>query len=230
MHVLFFAVLLAALVVGPGLWVKSVMRRYAAPADRYRFTGAQLARRLLVDLGMGHVTVERAGPGADHYDPTSRTVRLSPDHFDGRSLTAVTVAAHEVGHAIQHEQRFGPLTWRTQLVRLVQPLEQLGAGLLIASPFLAALTRAPHVMGLTLLGGMLTLLLGVAVHGFTLPTEFDASFNRALPLLERERILHDGDARHARRILTAAALTYVSGALMSLLNVARWFTLLRRGL
>lgn len=230
MHLLVIILLVLAVTVGPGLWVKAVMRKYSSPEDRYGFTGAHLARRLLRDLGMDHVGVEQADSGADHYDPVSRTVRLSPEHFDGRSLTAVTVAAHEVGHAIQHARNFAPLTWRTRLVQLVRPLEQLGAGVLILSPVLAAITRAPSVAGLTLLAGMLTLLLGVVVHGMTLPTEFDASFRRALPLLEQRRVLHEGDAPHARRILTAAALTYVAAALMSLLNVARWFTLLRRGL
>jgi Zn-dependent membrane protease YugP len=230
MHVLMLIVVLFALTLGPGLWVKSVMRKYASPADRYAFTGSELARRLLDELDMRHVPVEQTQPGADHYDPTQRVVRLSPEHYDGRSLTAVTVAAHEVGHAIQHEQRFGPLSWRTALVRLVKPLEQVGAGILIMSPVIAAVTRAPQLMGLSVMAGMGTILLGVAVHGVTLPTEFDASFGRALPLLERKRILHQGDAPHARRILMAAALTYVSQALMSLLNVARWFTVLRRGL
>lgn len=228
MHFIILIALLLAVTVGPGLWVRAVMRKYSRPQDRYPFTGATLARRLLDDSGLGHVSLEQTSAGGDHYDPTSRTVRLSPEHYDGRSLTAVTVAAHEVGHAIQHERNYGPLTWRTQLVRLVQPLEQVGAGVLILTPFLAAITRAPAVMGLTFLAGILTLLLGVVVHGLTLPTEFDASFRRALPLLENRQVLHRGDAPHARRILTAAALTYVAGALMSLLNVARWFALLRR--
>ncbi len=229
MHYLLFIALLIAAVVGPGLWVKAVMRKYSEPADRYPFTGRALARRLLDELGLEQVGVEQTpGEGGDHYDPTSRTVRLSPGHYDGRSLTAVTVAAHEVGHALQHARNFAPLTWRTQLVRLVQPLEQLGAGVLILSPVIAAVTRAPAVMGVTVLAGLGTLLLGVVVHGLTLPTEFDASFGRALPMLADKRVLHQGDERHARRILTAAALTYVAGALMSLLNVARWFALLRR--
>ncbi|MEO0971616.1 MAG: zinc metallopeptidase [Pseudomonadota bacterium] len=230
MHLILILLIVLGLSVGPGLWVRSVMRKYSSPADRYSFTGGALARRLLDDAGLGHVAVERTGAGQDHYDPISRTVRLGPAHLEGRSLTAVTVAAHEVGHALQHEQRFGPLTWRTQLVRLVKPLEQLGAGVLILSPLIAALTRAPSVSGLMFLSGILTLLLGVLVHAFTLPTEFDASFARALPLLERKALLLRGDEPHARRILMAAALTYVSAALMSLLNIGRWFAILRRGL
>ncbi|MEO0421289.1 MAG: zinc metallopeptidase [Pseudomonadota bacterium] len=230
MHVLLFLLVVFAISLGPGLWVRSVMRKYAEPEDRYRFSGGQIARRLLDEAGLSAVAVEAAPAGADHYDPTSRTVRLDPKHLDGRSLAAVTIAAHEVGHAIQHQQRFAPLTWRTRLVVLVRPLEQLGAGVLIASPFLAALTRAPSIAGLTLLIGLSTLLLGVLVHAATLPTEFDASFRRALPMLTQKGLLIRGDEPHARRLLTAAALTYVSAALMSLLNIGRWFAILRRGI
>ncbi len=230
MHILLLLLIVLGLSLGPGLWVRSIMRKYARPEDRYEFSGGTLARRLLDEAGLSAVAVEATDPGRDHYDPTSRTVRLDPAHLNGHSLTAITIAAHEVGHAIQHAQGFAPLTWRTRLVMLVRPLEQLGAGVMILSPVLAGITRAPSVAGLTLLAGMATLLLGVLVHAATLPTEFDASFGRAMPMLERQRLLIRGDEPHARRILTAAALTYVSAALMSLLNVGRWFSILRRGL
>ncbi len=98
----------------------------------------------------------------------------------------------------------------------------------MVAPFTIALTRVPAVGLLTFLGGMLTLGSGAAIHFLTLPTEFDASFTRALPLLDEQRILRPGDKPRARRLLTAAALTYVSGALTSLLNIARWWAILRR--
>ena len=148
--------------------------------------------------------------------------------FSSRSLTAVTVAAHEVGHALQDATGFRPLHWRTRLVRWVGPIEKIGAGLLMVAPFTVAVTRAPSIGLLTLLGGFLTLGSGAAVHFLTLPTEFDASFGRALPLLAERGILRDGDGPRARKLLTAAALTYVSGALTSLLNIARWWAILRR--
>ena len=100
--------------------------------------------------------------------------------------------------------------------------------MLMASPFAGALTRAPSLGLLTFVGGMLTLGSSVVVHALTLPAELDASFVRALPLLEQRRILHRDDKARAHRLLTAAALTYVSGALQSLLNIARWWRILRR--
>ena len=99
MGIVVMVVLLLALVFGPGLWVRRVIARYSDPPDRYAGTGAQLARFLLNKLGMQHVAVESTDQG-DHYDPAAKAVRLTPDKYEGRSLTAITVAAHEVGHAI----------------------------------------------------------------------------------------------------------------------------------
>ena len=227
MHFVVLAVGLLALIVGPGLWVKAVMARYSRPANRYAKSGGQFARDLLDSLGLQHVGTETTEAG-DHYDPIAKFVRLSEANFQGHSLTAVTIAAHEVGHAIQDARGFKPLRWRTRLVKWVGPVEKLGAGILMISPFTAALTRAPIIGLVTLLGGFLTLASGAAVHFLTLPTEFDASFGRALPLLARRRLLRPGDERGARRLLTAAALTYVAGSLASLLNIARWWAILRR--
>ncbi|MEO1203115.1 MAG: zinc metallopeptidase [Pseudomonadota bacterium] len=211
----------------PGLWVQRVLARYSEPADRYPGTGAELARHLLDKHELGAVAVEKTESG-DHYDPNDKAVRLTPDKFDGRSLTAITVAAHEVGHAIQDREGYGPLRLRSYLVRVAGPLQKLGAGVLMVSPFIGALTRAPQLGVLMFVGGFLTLATTTLVHFATLPTEFDASFGRALPILERHRILKPVDRPHARRLLTAAALTYVSASLMSLLNIARWWAILRR--
>ena len=227
MAVLVFIAIIIAALVGPGLWVRRVMTRYAEPRDLYAQSGEATARRLLDLAGLARVGVETTDRG-DHYDPIAKTVRLSEDNFRDGSLTAVTVAAHEVGHAIQDAERYPPLRWRTALVRWVGPVERVGAGLLFAAPVLTALTRAPGVGLLSLAGGLLVLAAAVAVHAVTLPTEIDASFNRALPMLARERVLHEGDEPHARTLLRAAALTYVAASLMSLLNVARWWAILRR--
>ena len=218
---------LLALTVGPGLWVKAVMNRYREPAHRYARTGGQTARHLLDALGLRNVVTEITEHG-DHYDPLAKAVRLTADNFNGRSLTAVTIAAHEVGHALQDARAFAPLRWRTQLVRWVAPIERIGAGMLMLAPFAFALTRSPTLGLLGFAGGMLTLGTGVVVHFLTLPTELDASFNRALPLLAQRGIVYREDLPRARRLLTAAAFTYVAVALQSLLNIARWWAILRR--
>ena len=215
------------LVFAPGLWVRKVLRRYSEPVDRYAGTGAELARHLLDAHGLHTVRVEATEAG-DHYDPDAKAVRLTPDKFDGRSLTAITVAAHEVGHALQDHEEYPPLRMRTRLVKATRGVERIGAGVLMISPFLGLATRVPAIGLITFGAGLLTLGTSALVHLVTLPTEFDASFNRALPVLDRHKVLKTVDRPHARKLLNAAALTYVSASLMSLLNIARWLAILRR--
>jgi len=227
MYLVVLGLVIVAIIFGPGIWVQRVLTKYAEPADRYAGTGAQLARHLLNNNGLEAVKVEQTEEG-DHYDPTEKAVRLTPDKFEGRSLTAITVAAHEVGHALQDRDAYGPLRLRTHLVKATRHVEKLGAGILMVSPFIGALTRVPMLGAFMFLGGLLTLGSSTVIHLVTLPTEFDASFNRALPILLEQNLLKKSDRRRARRILKAAAYTYVSASLMSLLNIARWWAILRR--
>ena len=227
MYLLLFGLIILGVIFLPGVWVQRVLSRYSEPADRYSGTGAQLARHLLDQHGMQAVKVEETKEG-DHYDPSDKAVRLTPDKYAGRSLTAITVAAHEVGHAVQDNEGYKPLKYRSHLVKVTQKFEKLGAAILMISPFVGAITRVPGLGIFMFLGGLMTLGTSTLVHLITLPTEIDASFNRALPMLEKGRILKKVDERHARRILKAAAFTYVSASLMSLLNIARWFAILRR--
>lgn len=227
MHLLIPIILVIALVFGPGWWVRKVMSRYSKPVDRYDGTGGELARYLLDGFDLKDVKVEEA-PEGDHYDPQEKVIRLTPGNLNGRSLTAVTVAAHEVGHALQDASGYAPLRIRSQLVMLTQPVQKLGAGILMAAPFVGMLTRVPMVSLMMILGGFMSLGAATLVHLVTLPTELDASFKRALPILEKGGILKEVDLPHARRLLTAAALTYLSASLASLLNIARWWALLRR--
>jgi Zn-dependent membrane protease YugP len=220
-------VLLLAVLGLPSIWVQKIMRRYSEPEDRYPGTGGQLARHLLDSLNLKDVKAESTDQG-DHYDPQSRTVRLSKGNYEGRSLTAVTVAAHEVGHALQHRDGFGPFLLRQRLVK-VSLAAQKGAGfMLLLTPVLMIALRSPRLGILTLLAGGLSMLCASLVHLVTLPTEIDASFGRALPIMREGGYLKPGDEPHARKVLRAAALTYVAASLFSVLNLSRWFTLLRR--
>ncbi len=227
MGILIGIIVVLLIIFGPGIWVQRVLKKYSQPADRYSGTGAELARHLLDKHSLESVAVEASKLG-DHYDPVEKAVRLTPDKFDGHSLTAITVAAHEVGHALQDQSDFAPLRWRTRLVRATSGMEKIGAGILMISPFLGIFTRVPALGLLMFAAGMLTLGTSALIHVITLPTEFDASFKRALPMLEEHGILKTADKPHAHRLLTAAALTYVSASLMSLLNIARWLAILRR--
>lgn len=226
MAIALIVVILLAVLILPSWWARSVLHWHNDPRDDYPGTGGELARHLLDRFNMSHVMVEVTDQG-DHYDPASKAVRLSQEHFDGRSLTAVTVAAHEVGHAIQDHESYGPLAWRTRLVSYARGAEKLGAGLMMLTPVLVILTKAPT-------GGLFMLLAGVAsfgsaalVHLITLPVELDASYRRALPLLATG-YLPAQDLTPARHILTACAFTYVAASLASMLNFWRWLAILRR--
>ncbi|UJP03235.1 MAG: zinc metallopeptidase [Nitrosomonas sp.] len=224
---LILVIVIAALIVGPSYWVKHTLAKYSHPEDRYPGTGAELARILLDWANLQTVKVEVTEQG-DHYDPIAKAVRLTEDKFNGKSLTAITVAAHEVGHAIQDRDGYLPLKWRTRLVQIAAPAEKLGAVILMIAPIVAVALRAPAAGALFLAGGLLTLGSAVVVHMVTLPMEWHASFARALPMLEQGKYLIQGDEPHARRILRAAAWTYVSASLMALLNIGRWWAILRR--
>ncbi|MGR9090515.1 MAG: zinc metallopeptidase [Gammaproteobacteria bacterium] len=226
MTLLFIVILVLAAVFGPQLWARYILKRHSRHRDEIPGTGGEFAVHLLENSKLDGVTVERI-PTGDHYDPIAKVVRLSEAVHDGKSLTAVVVAAHEVGHAIQDRFGYAPLKWRTRLVNVAAVSERLGAIILIALPFVTALTRIPATGALMLTGGLSILLIPVAVHFVTLPVEFDASFRRALPILARGYVPRD-ELPAARRILTACALTYVAASLAALLNFWRWIYFLRR--
>ena len=223
--ILLLIVLLAA-VYGPSLWAKAVLARHRDDRPDFPGTGGELARHLLDQAGLTQVAVEATDRG-DHYDPIGKAVRLSADNFDGRSLTAVTVAAHEVGHALQDGAGYAPLIARTRLVRLVRGLQRLGSIIIFAALALAAISGSPGLALVGIAAGLATMASEVVIHLVTLPVEFDASFNRALPILDQGGYLPPDDMPAARRILKACALTYVAASLAGLLNLWRWIRFLR---
>lgn len=224
---LIFVIAMTTIIVGPYYWVKHTLKKYSYPEDRYPGTGGELARILLDWANLQAVKVEVTEQG-DHYDPLEKAVRLTPDKFNGKSLTAITVAAHEVGHAIQDRDGYLPLKLRTRLIQIAAPAEKLGAAILMMAPVITMITRAPVAGALFFAGGLLTLGTATVVHLVTLPMEMHASFARAMPMLEHGKYLIQGDEPHARKILRAAAWTYVSASLMTLLNIGRWWAILRR--
>jgi len=227
MHILIGTLLLLLLLFGPQLWVQAVLKRHSKPRADFPGTGGEFARHLLRQLQLDKVQVEASEQG-DHYDPHSKTVRLTPDKLNGKSLTAITVAAHEVGHALQDKLGYKPLLLRSRLAVLAQAAQQLGNGLFILAPLVTVLTRAPSSAVVMLTAGVASFGSAALVHLITLPVEWDASFRRALPLLEAGRYLSGQDQRQARQILTAAAFTYIAGSLASLLNLWRWLRWFRR--
>jgi Zn-dependent membrane protease YugP len=224
--ILLFLAVVLGLAMLPQVWVRNVIARHSADRPDIPGTGGQFARHLLDEMRLQHVKVEETDLG-DHYDPDAKTIRLSPPNMHGRSLAAVVIAAHEAGHAMQDATGYGPLQARTRLAKQAIRIEKVGAVVMLAAPIMLVLARTPQVMLLEIAAGVVILGMSIAMHAFTLPVEFDASFRRALPVLEAGRYISDADMPAARKILKAAAFTYVAAAAMSLLDVARWIRVLR---
>jgi Zn-dependent membrane protease YugP len=214
------------LVYAPQFWVGHTMRRHSADRPDFPGTGGEMAQHLVERFELKGVGVEATDKG-DHYDPESRTVRLSQANYQGASLTAVAVAAHEVGHALQHHRGERGLALRQKLVGVAMVTDRIASVFFIAAPVLAILLRTPGaLLGMAVIGiGLLGI--RVVVHLVTLPVEYDASFNKALPILREGGYLAEDDIAGARSVLKAAAFTYVAAALTSLLNLARWIRVLR---
>ena len=218
--------LILTLSIGPTLWVRSVLAQHSVDRSDFPGTGGELARHLLDEMKLISVAVVKTSIG-DHYDPGEKAVRLSSKHYDGRSLTAVVVAAHEVGHAMQDASGYKPLKARTKLAKTAIIVERVGSIAMFTAPVFAALIRHPAGALIPIVAGLCILSMSVVVHLTTLPVEYDASFNRALPVLQAGGYIPERDIPAARSILRAAAFTYVAAALMSLINIARWLRVLR---
>lgn len=226
MHYLLLILIAVLLIHGPQLLVRHILQRYnQKPETNFPGTGGELARHLLDLYQLQNVKVEVADSG-DHYDPEAKSVRLTQDKFNGKTLTAITVAAHECGHALQHAVGQPLFIWRTRLARMALWAERLGSFLLFAAPLLVVFSKAPVSGVISAFGAFLIIGFGVLVQFLTLPVELDASFSKALPLL-KNGYLEPGQYKPAERILQAAAWTYVAASLASLLNFWRWLAVLR---
>ena len=134
-----------ALAILPQMWVRGVLKRHSVERPDLAGTGGEFARHLLDAMKLAHVKVEETTLG-DHYDPEAKIVRLSPQHFGGRSLSAIVVAAHEIGHAMQDATGYGPLAARTRLAKQAQNIERLGMAVMLATPLVVLVFKSPYVI------------------------------------------------------------------------------------
>lgn len=211
----YFLVIVGALLcMGASMKLKSTYAKYERVRSLSGMTGAQAADRLLHNAGIYDVQIEHvAGNLTDHYDPRNKVLRLSDTTYGSNSIAAVGVAAHECGHAIQHAKGYAPLAIRSTLV----PVANIGSTIAWPLIFLGVLLSWNN----TLISiGIILFSLAVLFQLVTLPVEFNAS-SRALRLLEENGILHGEEVGHTRKVLSAAALTYVAGAAASILQLLR---------
>lgn len=195
--------------------VKANFEKYLRVPTRRGYTGGQVAQMLLARNGLGDVPVEVAGGQlSDHYDPTKRILRLSGQVYQGSSVASVSVAAHEVGHAIQHANGYAPLSLRN----IVFPVARFGSS--AAWVFIMIGLLIPRLGALMDLG-ILLFAAAVLFQLITLPVEFNAS-RRALDLLEANGIIYDGEEKNgARNVLKAASLTYVAAMATGMAQLMR---------
>ncbi len=208
------------LVFLPQMWVQRTYKKYAQVPSMAGRTGAEVARDILMRQGVHHVEVEMShGLLSDHYDPMSKKVRLSERNYNEASVAAVAVAAHEVGHALQHAQGFFPVVIRGTMVPAVNLGSQFGPLLIMISFILLSMHVLAPSLGLTLAWiGVILFGLAVLFHIVTLPVEIDASM-RAVGILQSSQYLTTQELPFAKKVLTAAALTYVAVALYSLMEL-----------
>ena len=211
----------ALLIAGIAQWnVKSAFSRYSRINNYRGYTGYEIARKILDDNGLYQVRIERvAGSLTDHFDPTKSVVRLSDTVYHSTSVAAIGVAAHEVGHAIQHNTGYLPIKIRSAIV----PITNIGSTL--AWP----LAIFGIILGLEQLAmiGVWLFVIVVLFQLITLPVEFNAS-RRALKTIREEMILEGEEYTGAKRMLTAAALTYVAALIVAIGNLLRLLSIVNR--
>lgn len=199
--------------------IQATFNKYMRIYTRNGLTGAEAARRVLDRNGLYDIPVEiTAGRLSDHYDPVSHTLRLSKDVYYGNTVSAVGVAAHEAGHAIQHRTGYAPLSIRNALV----PVANIGSSLSWALLVLGLILSYPTLVSI----GIYMFCAVVAFQIITLPVEYNAS-RRAIEQLEGGGMLYGEDLRGARRVLNAAALTYVASAITAIAQLLRLLILSR---
>ena len=204
------------------IMVKSTFNKYSKVKNEYGYTARDVARRILDNNGLYNINIEHiSGSLTDHYDPSSNVIRLSDTVYNSTSVAAIGVAAHEVGHAIQHSQGYSPIKIRQAVI----PITRIGSSLSVPLVLIGLLFSALEWLipvGIFLYTGV------VFFQAITLPVEFNAS-SRALKTLANNNILQPGEVKMSKKVLTAAAMTYVAAMFSALMSLLRLILIANRG-
>ncbi|WP_294350768.1 zinc metallopeptidase [uncultured Clostridium sp.] len=210
-----YLILVPALIIS--FWaqtkVNSAFNKYSRVRTINGYTGEQIARKILNEAGLYDIPIEMVNTKlGDHYDPSNRVLRLSPEVYNGSTIAAAGVAAHEVGHAIQHKESYTPLTFRNFIFPVVNISSNLSWIIFIAGLILSI--KPLVTLGIVMFSAV------VLFQIVTLPVEFDAS-NRALNILESRGIIYGEEIKGAKKVLNAAAMTYVAATIMAVSQLIR---------
>jgi len=211
----------------PQFWIRRVMRQNSHDLPEIEGTGGELAAHLIERFKLTGIGVEETEENNDHFDPTDMMVRLSPSNFNGRSLKAVAVAAHEVGHAIQFSRREEVFKLREKYIPQAIKISKFGTYALWATPLFALVLKAPVAIAIPIIISVVMRIISALTYLIVLPEEWDASFGKAMPILE-EGYLSEEHLPAARTVLKAAAFTYFAAALSSMLSLGYLMLLFRR--
>ena len=220
-----YLIIFLILSTAPVIWLNYVFRKNDQILINMPFTGLEFGKLILKDYGLTEVKIEKS-LSVDHYDLLEKKVKVTQDRLSKKSLTAISIVCHEIGHAIQHKEKYKALEQRTSLVKNTAWISQIGSSiLLIGIPTILATGYYPLIK-VCLLLALLSLLIGIIVHLITLEVELDASFNKALPILI-EKVppeYHDS----CKSILRAAAFTYVIGVVRNFVSLRFIWLMLSR--
>ena len=209
--------------VVPGAWVNYTLNKHDNVLPNMPFTAKEFGLNLLKEKNLDEVKIEDTKIG-DHYDTNSKTVRVKPDRLDKKSITSITVMCHEIGHAIQHKENYPPLIRRQVIISKTEWLNKLSSLLLYAGiPTILATGAIPFIRVCVIII-FASILINMIAHLVTLDVELDASFKRAMPILEKK--IPEEYHSSCKSILRVCAFTYVVGSLTSILDVRKiWFLL-----
>ena len=201
----------------PSIWVSYVLKKNNEILPDMPFTGKELGLKLLKENKLDNVLIEPINQ-VDHYNPLEKKVRISEDKLHKKSITSIAVVAHEIGHAIQDKENYKPLLLRQKLIEKTIIFQRVGSFLLIIGlPSIFAITKSPFITFLAAILIMGCLSTNVVIHLITLPVEFDASFKRALPILQK--YVPNENMRQCRSVLRAAAFTYLAQSIVSIFRL-----------
>ncbi|MBQ6182827.1 MAG: zinc metallopeptidase [Clostridia bacterium] len=207
------------------LLVTSRCNKYSKVLAAQGVTGAEAARRVLLANGITYLRIERiSGDLTDHYDPKEDVIRLSQKVYDSASVTAVGIACHEAGHAVQHYEGYVPAKFRSAIVKITNISSRLGIILILAGLLMAAMNPELTIVAYI---GIVAYSACALFQLVTLPTEFDAS-RRGMKAIKETGILTSDEQKGARKVLSAAALTYVAALFTSVMTILRYLALISR--
>ena len=209
----------------PKIWLSYSINKNDKELENMPFNAAEFGELILKENNLSSVIIEETEL-IDHYDLNEKKVRVQKGRLSKKSLSSIAIVCHEIGHAIQHKEQYGPLIKRTKIVKKTQWISRIGGAVLYSGLPLILATGSYGLIKVCLIAVLVSVLLGVFIHLITLDVEIDASFKRAMPILQEKipSIYHP----QCRSVLNAAAFTYIIGALTSFLSLRYIWLLLTR--